>query len=194
MWFGLAMGYAYHYGLFKRIEMGAARATSIEKKWPFKIFVEKSYFITAGNAMGGTISAGAGGSSGFMGGFMNRGGSAQETEATAADNESGAAAAAGSNSANANFKSFQGKGLSIGGDPIAPPRFDSAGASATRGRSTPATRAESAASSGSDGGNKSAANRPGNALIAKLEEKKRLEALGNESALTTEDVGHDMNP
>ena len=189
MWFGLAMGYAYHYGFFKRIEMGAAKATELEKKWPFKNFVEKPYFITAGNAMGGQISGG------FMGSIMNRGGNAGAQE-TDADNESGAAAtstAASNNSANANFKSFSGKGLSIGGDPVAPPRFNSNGASASRARSTPETRAASAAASSVES-DRAPGGRPGNALIAKLEEKKRMEALGNSSALTTEDVGHDMNP
>ena len=71
-----------------------------------------------------------------------------------------------------------------------PPRYDSNGASATRGRSTPETRAASAASGQSGGG------RQGSALIAKLEEKKRQEKQQNadDSALTTTDVGHDMEP
>jgi len=128
-----------------------------------------------------------------MGSVMNRG-SAQETEA---DNESGAAAtstAASSNSANANFKSFSGKGLSIGGEPVAPPRFTSNGASASRARSTPETRAASSAASSVESDRAPSGGRPGNALIAKLEEKKRIEALGNTSALTNEDVGHVMNP
>ena len=68
MWFGLAVGYAYHYGFFSRIEMGAAKATVLEKKWPFKSIAEKPYFVTAGNAMGGQIYNG-------FGSFMNRGGS-----------------------------------------------------------------------------------------------------------------------
>ena len=163
--------------------MGAAKATVLEKKWPFKSIAEKPYFITAGNAMGGQIY------NGFIGSMMNRGGSAQES--AAADEESKEPAPA----AKTNVKSFSGQGVSIGGAPIEAPRFDSAGASATRGRSTPATRAASM-SSASDSGAKSSnpSSRPGNALIAKLEEKKRMETLGNESALTTEDVGYDMNP
>ena len=36
--------------------------------------------------------------------------------------------------------------------------------------------------------------RQGSALIAKLEEKKRTESLGSSSALTSTDVGHEMNP
>ena len=130
MWVGLGVGYLYHYGFFKRVDMGAARATSIEKKWPFKIFAERPYFITAGSAMGGEV---------LPGFIMNRG-SAQESNA---DNESAAATAASNNSQAANFKAFSGKGQSIGGAPVsaAPPRFDSRGASASRGRSTPETRA-----------------------------------------------------
>ena len=183
MWFGFAMGYAYHYGFFRRIECGVERATRLESKFPFNRYAERAYFITAGNAMGGTITASS--FSGPMG--MGGGSTASETNA---DNE--ATATAGSNSAQTNFKAFGGKGVSIGGTPIEAPRFDSQGASASRGRSTPATRAAAAASSGNE--ERKASERPGNALIAKLEEKKRMEKMGDSGALTTHDVGHSMQP
>ena len=136
MWFGFAMGYAYHYGLLNRIMISSQRATRYEDKFPFKMFKEKPYFISAGDAMGGTIS----GISGPMGG------SARESNA---DNESGTSTAAGNNSVSANFKAFSGKGQSIGGAalPAEPPRFNSQGASASRGRSTPETRAAAAGGS-----------------------------------------------
>ena len=166
MWFGFAIGYAYHYGLFKRIDCGAARATQLEGKWPFKIFVEKPYFTSAGDAMGGQIMPGTNSGGSLFGAL--RGGNREQ--AAPADNESGAAAAS-SNSANTNFKAFSGKGTSIGGAPLVtePPRYDSMGASASRGRSTPETRAASAAASSSS----SQSGRQGSALLAKLEEKKR---------------------
>ena len=174
MWFGFAMGYAYHFGLFARIECGSARATSLEKRFPFNKVADKPWFITAGGAAGGEIVA-AGGA--FGGGSTSR-------EAPA-DEESKAGS---SSSMSANFKAFAGKGTSIGGDPVAAaPRFDSQGASASRGRSTPETRAASSAAAGSAG-------RQGSALIAKLEEKKKMEAAGDSSALTTTDVGVDMEP
>ena len=75
----------------------------------------------------------------------------------------------------------------------APPRFDSNGASASRGRSTPATRAASAAAATDSSSKESESGEPaykapgaraGAGLIAKLEEKKRQEKAGNESALT----------
>ena len=141
MWFGFAMGYAYHYGLLYRVMISAERATRYESKFPFKMFVEKPYFISAGDAMGGTIS----GISGPMGG------TAREANA---DNEAGTAA--GNNSVAANFKAFSGKGTSIGGNalPVAErPTYNSQGASASRGRSTPETRAAAAGnSSGAPGG------------------------------------------
>ena len=190
MWFGFAMGYVYHYGLLNRIMIGAERATRFESKFPFKVFKEKPYFITAGDAMGGTISGGA-----VMSGPM--GGTAREANA---DNESGTSTAAGNNSVSANFKAFSGKGQSIGGNalPAEPPRFNSQGASASRGRSTPETRAASAASTASTSSSGAPGNqRQGSALIAKLEEKKRKEKKeANTSALTTDetDVGHEMEP
>ncbi len=117
---------------------------------------------------------------------MNR---ASAREAPAEESKSGSAAAAGNNSAAAGFKAFAGKGKSIGGAPIEVPRYDSQGASASRGRSTPATRdASAAASSMSSSSNDDSASkenapnpkapgaRAGSALIAKLEEKKRQEA------------------
>ena len=55
MWFGLGVGYLYHYGFFKRIELGANKATIWENKWPFKNYKEKPYFVQAGAAMGGSI-------------------------------------------------------------------------------------------------------------------------------------------
>ena len=141
MWVGFFIGYAYHFGWFKKFEMGIARATALEKKFPFKHAVEKPYFISASMACGGQVYPG-------MGGFLGGGSSAQEQPA--ADNE--AAASTANNSSAANFKAFAGKGTSIGGTDVAvpPPRFDSNGASASRGRSTPATRAASAAGSSAD--------------------------------------------
>lgn len=67
MWVGLGIGYAYHYGLFKRFDMGIARASALEKKFPFKHAVERSYFITASMACGGQAYPG-------MGGFLGGGG------------------------------------------------------------------------------------------------------------------------
>lgn len=128
------MGYAYHYGLFARIDCSSERATRYESKFPFNRFSERPYFITAGASMGGEITASA-----MSGAF---GGSSTARDSNA-DNE--ATTAASSNTTNANFKAFSGKGMSIGGAVIEPPRFDSQGASASRGRSTPATRAASSA-------------------------------------------------
>lgn len=102
MWFGLAVGYMYHYGLFKRIELGSNKATQFENKWPFKIYKEKPYFVTAGAAMGGSILPSFGNAT-----------AAREQDAPRSD-----PAPASSNSANAAFKSFAGKGTSIGGAPI----------------------------------------------------------------------------
>ena len=55
MWFGLLVGYMYHFGFFKWIDMGTNTATRLEGKWPFKILQQKPYFITAGASCGGTI-------------------------------------------------------------------------------------------------------------------------------------------
>ena len=108
------------------------------------------------------------------------GGGSSARESAAADEES--------KTENPNFKAFSGKGTSIGGAPVvAAPRFDSQGASASRGRSTPETRAAASSAAGSSG-------RQGSALIAKLEEKKKMEAAGSTSALTSTDVGIDMEP
>ena len=173
MWFGFAMGYAYHFGLFARIDCGSDRATRLEKRFPFNRFSERSYFISAGNAAGGEIMP------------ASYGGGSSARESAAADEESKAAS---TSSMSANFKSFAGKGTSIGGAPVvAAPRFDSQGASASRGRSTPETRAAASSAAGSSG-------RQGSALIAKLEEKKKMEAAGSTSALTSTDVGIDMEP
>ena len=114
MVFGFAMGYAYHYGLFKRIDCGAARATVLESKFPFKYISQKPYFKTAGEACGGEIMPGTS-SGGFLGGL--RGGGSSAAAAASADNESGTAAA-GTNSMAAGFKAFSGKGTSIGGAPV----------------------------------------------------------------------------
>jgi hypothetical protein len=115
MWIGLLMGYAYHFGFFARIDMGANKATMLESRFPFNRFQERPYFITAGNACGGEI----------LPSFMNRAGSSAR-EAPAEESKSGSAAAAGNNSAAAGFKAFAGKGKSIGGAPInAAPRYDS---------------------------------------------------------------------
>ena len=128
MWFGFAMGYAYHYGLFKRIECGVARATLLESKWPFKMVSQKPYFRTTGDACGGEIMPGTNSGGGFGGLFGGRGGG-NASENTQADTERGAAAAASSNSSAAGFKAFSGKGTSIGGAPVTasavPPRYDS---------------------------------------------------------------------
>ena len=116
MWFGLAIGYAYHYGLFAKIEMGANRATTMESKFPFKRFVERPYFLTAGDSMGGEILPSSMGRS-----------SATDSSVPAAEAASSGSAstAASNNSAAAGFKAFSGKGKSLsGGNPAAPPRFD----------------------------------------------------------------------
>jgi len=84
MWFGFAMGYAYHYGFFSRIDCGSERATRLESRFPFNRFADKPYFITAGSACGGEITASF---SGPMGGMM---GSARESNA---DTEAAAASA-----------------------------------------------------------------------------------------------------
>lgn len=52
---GLAVGYMQVYGLFKRIELGAATATRYESSFLFKRFNTTPAFITAGASMGGTI-------------------------------------------------------------------------------------------------------------------------------------------
>lgn len=107
MWFGLGVGYLYHYGFFKKIELGANKATQFENKWPFKIYKERPYFIEAGAAMGGTI----------LPSFGNAA-AAREQSAPSNDSGSSSSAPANSNSANANFKAFAGKGVSIGGASI----------------------------------------------------------------------------
>jgi len=157
--------------------MGMERATRIEAKWPFKILQEKPYFVTAGASCGGTI----------LPSFNAR------EQAASSSTEPATGPAASSMSSNANFKAFSGKGTSIGGAPVlAVPRIESSGASASRARSTPETRS-AAASSGSTGAQASG-ERQGSALIAKLEEKNRMESFGETSALTSTDVGHEMDP
>ena len=71
MWFGLAMGYAYHYGFFSKIDCGAARATQLEGKFPFKYVAQKPYFRTAGDACGGEIMPGTNSGGGFGGGLFS---------------------------------------------------------------------------------------------------------------------------
>ena len=132
MWIGFFMGYAFHFGFFNKIFLGTEKATVLEKKWPFSQVSERTYFITAGAACGGEI----------LPSFMNRAGPSTARE-TSAEESKGSDAAASNNSAAAGFKAFSGKGKSIGGAPISVP---STGASASRGRSTPATRAASSAS------------------------------------------------
>ena len=96
-------------------------------------------------------------------------------------------------SSSANFKTFSGKGTAIGGTPVvAAPRISSNGSSASRARSTPETRSAAQAAQGHINTSPSR-ERQGSALIAKLEEKKRTESLGNSFALTSTDVGHEMN-
>ena len=97
MWFGLAVGYLYHFGVFSRIEMGVNRAARIERGFPFSSFAQQDYFITAGASMGGAILSTA-----------NTGGSARESDATTC-------------ASSTNFKAFSGKGQSIGGDPVRVP-------------------------------------------------------------------------
>ena len=128
-WCGLAMGYAYVYGLFSKIEMGVNKATQLEEKWPFKSFQGNKNFVTAGGAMGGEV----------LPRFNNS--SARETNASAA------ALASSSAAPSSNFKSFGGTGKSIGGASLA----SLSTGNNPRGRSTPATRAASAAESSSDG-------------------------------------------
>lgn len=121
-------------------------------------------------------------------GFMGRG-SSSASDSSAAESSSTASTAASNNSAAAGFKAFSGKGKSIGGNPVGdaqpPPRINSQAASASRGRSDPASRA--AAQPAAPGA------RAGAALVAKLEEKKKAEA-NSSSAIATTDVGHDMDP
>ena len=38
MWFGLAVGYLYHFGCFKWIELSVNRAAQLESCFPFKMF------------------------------------------------------------------------------------------------------------------------------------------------------------
>lgn len=102
--FGAAMGYAYHYGLFTKIECSAARATQLESKWPFKHVVEKPYFRTTGAACGGEIMPGTNSGGGLFGSLRGRGNASEGTSASA-DNESGTAAAS-SNSMATGFKAF----------------------------------------------------------------------------------------
>ena len=79
MWFGLAVGYMYHFGFFSRIEMGSQRAASMEQKFPFRRYAEQEYFITTGNSMGGEI----------LPSFMNR--ASSSSQSTAAESTSAAA-------------------------------------------------------------------------------------------------------
>ena len=122
MWFGLAVGYMYHFGFFSWVELGANSATKIESCWPFRVFKEKPYFITAGRAMGGSI----------LPSFNAR---------------ENSTAAASSNTVTSKFKAFGGKGYEIGGEPVTVPLIQDTGASASRARSTPETRATAASES-----------------------------------------------
>ena len=147
--------------------------------------------MTAGGCAGGEVLPS------FIGGGSRS--TAQESEPAPPSN---------SNSANANFKAFAGRGTSIGGAPLvaagsAPPRYDSQGASASRARSTPETRAAASAAASDANDNNAAGSggaggrRQGSALVAMLEAKKsgNRSTTDSSSALTTsEDVGHSMDP
>jgi len=55
LFIGLGVGYLMAWGLFNRVELGAARATLFEGK-PFMARLTRSTgFVSAGNAMGGAI-------------------------------------------------------------------------------------------------------------------------------------------
>lgn len=103
-WCGLAVGYMFHYGLFSKCTMGVEKATSWETSFPFKYWVDKEYFIRAAYSSENSIS-------GPVGTVLNRNGAASNFPAPGGGSSNPAAA----NSSNASFKSFSGKGVSLGG-------------------------------------------------------------------------------
>jgi hypothetical protein len=57
MFAGLGVGYLFHFGYFKRIEMDPTTATRWEQKMPFKKYTESPSFVKAGGQMGGEVLA-----------------------------------------------------------------------------------------------------------------------------------------
>ena len=45
IWCGLAAGYMWHYGLFNKCNIEMAKAKEWEKRFPFRVWAEKPYFI-----------------------------------------------------------------------------------------------------------------------------------------------------
>jgi len=137
-WCGLAVGYMWHYGLLSKCAIGNAKAAAWEQSFPFKYWADKEYFVTAGGAEENSI----GGGSGPVGTVLNGNGGGSNFPMPG-----GGQAAAASNSSAATFKSFSGTGHSLGGGSSAPSGgvvnaiLSRNNASASRGRSTPETRA-----------------------------------------------------
>jgi len=137
-WCGLAVGYMWHYGLLNRCAVGTVKATEWESCFPFKYWVEKEYFVRATTAE----ESGAGGS-GPVGAVLNSGSGGGNSSSSFPMPGGGAAAA---NSSSATFKSFSGRGVSLGGSGDAPSGgvinsiLSRNNASESRGRSTPETR------------------------------------------------------
>ena len=140
-WCGLAVGYMWHFGLFNFCSVGMAKATEWEQRFPFKAWSEKPYFAKAGESAGGNVLN----SGEPVGTVLNRNGGASNFPAPG--NPSGSSSnPAAANSSAAAFKSFSGKGHSLGGG-SAPSSVQISSilgrnnSGASRGRSTPDTRA-----------------------------------------------------
>ena len=136
-WCGLAVGYMWHYGLLSKCAIGVPKATEWETSFPFKYWVDKEYFAKAGAGMGGSVE-----NTGPVGSVLNRNGASSNFPAP------GGSGPAAANSSAASFKSFSGKGVSLGGGSSAPSATAISSvlarnnASASRGRSTAETRAD----------------------------------------------------
>ena len=172
-WCGLAVGYMWHYGLFSKCSLGSAKATEWESRFPFKVWAEKEWFVKAGASMGGEVTN--------VGAVLNRNGASSSFPAPGNPSGSGSNPAT-ANSSNATFKSFSGKGVSLGGANPAPSAgtissmLGRSGGSNSRGRSTPETRAAA------DPENK----RPRNLAH---ESKLVMQSKGNNSSATTTVAG-----
>ena len=118
-----------------------AKATEWESRFPFKSWADKPYFAKVGESAGGNVLN----SGEPVGTVLNRNGGASNFPAPG--NPSGSSAnPAAANSSAAAFKSFSGKGHSLGGGPAPSSSQISSMLSrgntgASRGRSTPDTRA-----------------------------------------------------
>ena len=99
----------WHYGLFNKCAVGTAKATEWENRFPFKSWAEKEWFVKAGSTMGGEVM-----NSGPVGSVLNRNGASSSFPAPGGSNP------AATNSSSATFKSFSGKGHSLGGGSSAP--------------------------------------------------------------------------